>query len=261
MVRERGRHGGARTSCSRRCRSTRWPPRSWPRRPASCTGSWRRRRSSGRARRSPRSPEPVVGTALWVASPHGRERADGRPRGPLVAQGLVGGGARRPRRRRPHPVLLGAARLAGLEAGRRRRCAGPRRGRGVPRHPAQPRLRAPGLAGRRRAPADDAPPRLRGHRPRSRRRGGGAARRRAPEHQPQEDVRVLLDPAGHPFCLYSRSSRPGPMARPVRRRPTRRDLPGRRARPAAARGRRQRAGPRGPGRAAAAGPRPRAGRR
>ena len=23
------------------------------------------------------------------------------------------------------------------------------------------------------------------------------------EHQPQENVRVLLDPAGHPFCLYS----------------------------------------------------------
>ena len=23
-----------------------------------------------------------------------------------------------------------------------------------------------------------------------------------PEHQPQRDVRVLLDPAGHPFCLY-----------------------------------------------------------
>lgn len=22
------------------------------------------------------------------------------------------------------------------------------------------------------------------------------------EHQPQNDVRVLLDPAGHPFCLY-----------------------------------------------------------
>lgn len=22
-------------------------------------------------------------------------------------------------------------------------------------------------------------------------------------HQPQEDVRVLLDPAGHPFCLYT----------------------------------------------------------
>ena len=21
-------------------------------------------------------------------------------------------------------------------------------------------------------------------------------------HQPQDDVRVLLDPAGHPFCLY-----------------------------------------------------------
>jgi len=24
-----------------------------------------------------------------------------------------------------------------------------------------------------------------------------------PEHQPQEGVRVLLDPAGHPFCLYT----------------------------------------------------------
>ncbi len=23
-----------------------------------------------------------------------------------------------------------------------------------------------------------------------------------PDHQPQDDVRVLLDPAGHPFCLY-----------------------------------------------------------
>jgi len=22
-------------------------------------------------------------------------------------------------------------------------------------------------------------------------------------HQPQENVRVLLDPAGHPFCLYT----------------------------------------------------------
>jgi catechol 2,3-dioxygenase-like lactoylglutathione lyase family enzyme len=26
---------------------------------------------------------------------------------------------------------------------------------------------------------------------------------RVAEHQPQEGVRVLLDPAGHPFCLYS----------------------------------------------------------
>lgn len=24
-----------------------------------------------------------------------------------------------------------------------------------------------------------------------------------PAHQPQDDVRVLLDPAGHPFCLYT----------------------------------------------------------
>ena len=23
-----------------------------------------------------------------------------------------------------------------------------------------------------------------------------------PDHQPQENVRVMLDPAGHPFCLY-----------------------------------------------------------
>lgn len=39
-----------------------------------------------------------------------------------------------------------------------------------------------------------------------------AARRRAEElgarladHQPQDDVRVLLDPAGHPFCLWIRT--------------------------------------------------------
>ncbi|HEX2058202.1 MAG TPA: VOC family protein [Actinomycetota bacterium] len=25
---------------------------------------------------------------------------------------------------------------------------------------------------------------------------------RLAEHQPQENVRVMLDPAGHPFCLY-----------------------------------------------------------
>ncbi len=25
---------------------------------------------------------------------------------------------------------------------------------------------------------------------------------RLAEFQPQDDVRVLLDPAGHPFCLY-----------------------------------------------------------
>lgn len=25
---------------------------------------------------------------------------------------------------------------------------------------------------------------------------------RAADHQPQDDVRVMLDPAGHPFCLY-----------------------------------------------------------
>jgi hypothetical protein len=24
-----------------------------------------------------------------------------------------------------------------------------------------------------------------------------------PGHQPQDNVRVLLDPAGHPFCLYT----------------------------------------------------------
>ena len=27
---------------------------------------------------------------------------------------------------------------------------------------------------------------------------------RLAEHQPQDDVRVLLDPAGHPFCLFRR---------------------------------------------------------
>lgn len=29
-----------------------------------------------------------------------------------------------------------------------------------------------------------------------------AAGARLADHQPQENVRVLLDPAGHPFCLY-----------------------------------------------------------
>ena len=26
---------------------------------------------------------------------------------------------------------------------------------------------------------------------------------RVADHQPQDDVRVMLDPAGHPFCLYT----------------------------------------------------------
>jgi len=26
---------------------------------------------------------------------------------------------------------------------------------------------------------------------------------RVAAYQPQEDVRVMLDPAGHPFCLYA----------------------------------------------------------
>ena len=26
------------------------------------------------------------------------------------------------------------------------------------------------------------------------------------EHQPQDDVRVMLDPAGHPFCLFFQDS-------------------------------------------------------
>lgn len=30
-----------------------------------------------------------------------------------------------------------------------------------------------------------------------------AAGARLAEHQPQENVRVMLDPAGHPFCLYA----------------------------------------------------------
>ncbi|MET7637711.1 VOC family protein [Streptomyces sp. NPDC005438] len=29
---------------------------------------------------------------------------------------------------------------------------------------------------------------------------------READHQPQDNVRVLLDPAGHPFCLYSEGS-------------------------------------------------------
>ncbi|HYO61281.1 MAG TPA: VOC family protein [Actinomycetota bacterium] len=30
-----------------------------------------------------------------------------------------------------------------------------------------------------------------------------AAGARVADHQPQDDVRVMLDPAGHPFCLYA----------------------------------------------------------
>ncbi len=30
-----------------------------------------------------------------------------------------------------------------------------------------------------------------------------AAGARVAEHQPQDDVRVMLDPAGHPFCLFA----------------------------------------------------------
>ncbi|MFD5159469.1 VOC family protein [Streptomyces hawaiiensis] len=32
-----------------------------------------------------------------------------------------------------------------------------------------------------------------------------AAGARLADFQPQDDVRVLLDPAGHPFCLYTRT--------------------------------------------------------
>ncbi len=32
-----------------------------------------------------------------------------------------------------------------------------------------------------------------------------AAGARLADHQPQENVRVMLDPAGHPFCLYASS--------------------------------------------------------
>jgi hypothetical protein len=35
------------------------------------------------------------------------------------------------------------------------------------------------------------------------------------DHQPQEDVRIMLDPHGHPFCLYkdtSHSARDGSQA-------------------------------------------------
>ncbi|MEU0222588.1 VOC family protein [Streptomyces sp. NPDC006265] len=32
-----------------------------------------------------------------------------------------------------------------------------------------------------------------------------AAGARPAAHRPREDVRVLLDPAGHPFCLYTES--------------------------------------------------------
>lgn len=36
-----------------------------------------------------------------------------------------------------------------------------------------------------------------------------AAGARLAKHQPQRDVRVLLDPAGHPFCLFLTSGEAG----------------------------------------------------
>ncbi len=33
---------------------------------------------------------------------------------------------------------------------------------------------------------------------------------RLAERQPQDDVRVLLDPSGHPFCLWTRTPPPAP---------------------------------------------------
>jgi hypothetical protein len=36
-----------------------------------------------------------------------------------------------------------------------------------------------------------------------------------PSHQPQEHVRVLLDPAGHPFCLTSTAIRSIRCRRPI----------------------------------------------
>lgn len=35
------------------------------------------------------------------------------------------------------------------------------------------------------------------------------------EYQPQDDVRVLFDPAGHPFCLWVRPVGPGAVGGPV----------------------------------------------
>ena len=69
--------------------------------------------------------------------------------------------------------------------------------------PARDRARAAHLADLARHPADAAPPRLGVQDLEAEvARAEGLGARRA-EWQPQDDVRVMLDPAGHPFCLFA----------------------------------------------------------
>ena len=69
--------------------------------------------------------------------------------------------------------------------------------------PARDGARAAHLADLARHPADAAPPRLGVQDLEAEvARAEGLGARRA-EWQPQDDVRVMLDPAGHPFCLFA----------------------------------------------------------
>jgi hypothetical protein len=49
----------------------------------------------------------------------------------------------------------------------------------------------------------DAAPGVRGDRPGSETARAVELGAELPAHRPQDDVRVLLDPAGHPSCLYT----------------------------------------------------------
>ena len=78
-----------------------------------------------------------------------------------------------------------------------------RRGRAVV--PARVGVRQAHLAGRAGRSADAAAPGHRGRRPGGRAHAAAAGAVLA-DFQPQEDVRVFLDPAGHPFCLWVSSA-------------------------------------------------------
>ena len=68
--------------------------------------------------------------------------------------------------------------------------------------PVRAGISGPGVAGTARGAAEDAASRYTRRRPgRSRGVCSRAGATRA-AHQPRDDLRVLLDPAGHPFCLF-----------------------------------------------------------
>ena len=191
------RRAGPPTPRPRWCRRARRPPsgslRSTLGEVAADDGRGGHPPAGGRGDRRRRAPCWDSRRDRWVTDCHERATADD----------VVGDRARLPGRPGTGRVLPAPARLerdpgrAGLGQARR---PGRRSGAVVPD---RARVRAPGLAGRPGRPADERAPGHRGRRPR---RWPARTREQAgatlADFQPQEDVRVYLDPAGHPFCLF-----------------------------------------------------------